>query len=57
MHMRGKNLREFAYSVSSVFVEGPLYKKNMLSESFCVQSPLYTFGRCTRLKRPPIVLG
>ena len=51
------NLCEFVYSVSSVFVEGPLYKKNMLSETFFLQSPLYTFGRCTRFKRPPIVLG
>ena len=48
---------EFVYSVSCVFVEGPLYKKNMLSENFCVQSPLYTLGRSTSFKRPPIVLG
>ena len=30
------NLCEFV-SVSSVFVEGPLYKKNMLSENFFIQ--------------------
>ena len=30
------NLCEFV-SVSCVFVEGPLYKKNMLSENFFIQ--------------------
>jgi len=57
MHVRGENLRELVYAVSCVLVEGPFYSKNMLSENLCVQSPLYTFGRCTRFKRPPIVLG
>eukprot|EP01048_Picozoa_sp_COSAG05_P022243 COSAG05_NODE_4380_length_1539_cov_32.520139_2_plen_111_part_00 len=35
------NLCEFVYSVSCVFVEGPLYKKNMLSDLLCAISFVY----------------
>ena len=43
MHVRGKNLREFAYSVSSVFVEGPLslQEEHALRELLCAISFVY----------------